>query len=175
MSAQPLDHDSVTTHMAAPPAAVYDLVADVTRMAEFSPEILSCEWLDGAAGPKVGARFRARNKVPNRPSWTNKPIVTVVDPGRCFAFARTEAFAGTVEWRYDFEPDAAGTWVTESYTVTRPLGRIGWIIIGTLFARKDRRTDLRRGMEETLERMRHTAESATAAPGAEGSPRAGRN
>ncbi len=168
MPTQPLDHDSLSLHMAAPPEVAYELVADITRMPEFSPEILKCEWLDGAQGPAVGARFRARNKVPNRPSWTNKPVVTAIEPGRAFAFARTEAFAGTVEWRYEFEPDADGTTVTESYTVTAPLGRIGWVIIGTLFGRKDRRTDLRVGMRETLERMRATAERTARASGAQG-------
>ena len=33
---------------------VYELVADVTRMPEFSPEIRRCSWLDGATGPAVG-------------------------------------------------------------------------------------------------------------------------
>jgi hypothetical protein len=155
---QTLDHDSVSLHVAAPADDVYQLVADVTRMPEFSPEILSCRWLDGARGPAVGARFAARNKVPRRPAWTNKPVVTVVEPGRAFAFARTEKFGGTVEWSYRFEPDRDGTKVTESYEVTRPLSRIGWFVIGTLFGRADRRSDLRGGMEQTLQRMRETAE-----------------
>jgi len=167
MTMQDVDHDEVSLHIAAPPEQVYELVADVTRMPEFSPEILECHWVDGAEGPAVGARFRARNKVPNRPSWTNKPVVTGIDPGRSFTFARTEKFAGTVEWSYRFEPDPAGTgtMVTESYTVTRPLTAVGWFIIGTLFGRKDRRTDMRAGMEQTLERMRAVAEQDVAAPG----------
>ena len=155
---QTLDHDSVTIHVDAPADHVYQLVADVTRMPEFSPEILSCRWLADARGPAVGARFAARNKVPRRPAWTNKPVVTVVEPGRAFAFARTEKFAGTVEWSYRFEPDGGGTTVTESYDVTSPLTRIGWFIIGTLFGRSDRRSDLRAGMEQTLQRIRETAE-----------------
>jgi hypothetical protein len=158
---QNLDTDSVSLHIGAPPEAVYALVADVTRMPEFSPEILSCRWLDGATGPAVGARFAARNKVPRRPSWTNKPVVTVVEPGRAFAFARTEKFAGTVEWSYCFEPDPVGTTVTESYQVTRSLSPIGWFIIGTLFGRSDRRSDLRAGMEQTLQRMRESVEVPT--------------
>ena len=93
---QNLDHDSVSRHMHARPEDVYAIVSDVTRTPELSPEILECVWLDGATGPAVGARFRAQNKVPNRPAWHNKPIVTVVDPGREFAFARTEAFGGPV-------------------------------------------------------------------------------
>ena len=162
---QQLDHDSVSLHMAAPPDTIYALVADVTRTPEFSPEIVECTWLDGATGPAVGARFKGRNKMPNRPAFSNKPVVTVVEPGRTFAFDRTEPFGGTVEWRYEFEPDADGTLVTESYTVTKPVSRFGWFIIGTLFARKDRQTDLHNGMEQTLERLREVAERDQAARG----------
>jgi hypothetical protein len=144
--------------MAAAPDTIYALVADVTRTREFSPEIVECRWLDGATGPKVGARFKARNKMPRRPAFANKPVVTIVDPGKTFAFSRTEPFGGTVEWRYEFALDGDGTLVTESYAVTRPVSRIGWFIIGTLFGRKDRQTDLHNGMTETLERLRRATE-----------------
>jgi len=157
---QALDHDAVSVYMKATPDAVYGLVADVTRMADFSPEILRCTWLNGARGPAVGARFEAVNKVPRRRAWTNKPVVTVVEPARRFSFARTERFAGTVEWTYRFEPEGEGTRVTESYEVTRPITRVGWFVIGVLFGRNDRRADLHAGMEETLERIRAVAEQA---------------
>ena len=55
---QTLDHDQVVLEIDAPPEVVYDLVADVTRTPEFSPEVRRCTWLDGATGPAVGARFR---------------------------------------------------------------------------------------------------------------------
>jgi Polyketide cyclase / dehydrase and lipid transport len=156
---QQLDHDAVSLHMNARPEDVYALVADVTRTPEFSPEILKCEWLDGATEAKVGARFAARNKVPRRPPWTNKPVVTTVEPGKKFAFARTETGGGTVEWTYEFTAERDGTLVTESYEVTKPIPAFGWFIIGTLFNRKDRRTDLRLGMQQTLERICAVAES----------------
>jgi Polyketide cyclase / dehydrase and lipid transport len=38
---------SVTVFMAAPAALVWDLVADVTRIGEFSPETFEAEWLPG--------------------------------------------------------------------------------------------------------------------------------
>ena len=155
---QQLDRDQVSLHMDASPDEVYALVADVTRTPEFSPEILECTWLDGATGPAVGARFKARNKVPNRPAWSNKPVVTVAEPGRRFAFARTEPFAGTVVWEYALEPDGDGTLVTEAYEVTKPLSPVGWFVIGGLFGRKDRRADLHAGMEQTLARMRAVVE-----------------
>jgi len=162
---QDLDHDSASIRIEAPADEVYQLVADVTRTPEFSPEILSCRWLDGAHGPAVGARFAAKNKVPNRPPWTNKPVVTAVEPGRRFAFARTEKFAGTVEWSYEFEPDGDATTVTESYRVTEPISPIGWFIIGTLFNRKNRRADIQQGMQQTLERLRAVAEKNASTPG----------
>ncbi|HRW36457.1 MAG TPA: SRPBCC family protein, partial [Aquihabitans sp.] len=55
-------HDSVTVHMDASPADVWALVADVTRIGEFSPETFEAEWLDGATEPAVGARFRGHVK-----------------------------------------------------------------------------------------------------------------
>ena len=155
---QDLDHDSVSLHMGATPDELYAIVSDVTRTPQFSPEIVECTWLDGATGPAVGARFKARNKMPNRPAFSNKPVVTIADPGREFAFARTEPLGGTVEWTYRFEPKGDGTLVTESYRVTKALHPIGWFIIGVLFGRKDRRADLRKGMEQTLERMRAVVE-----------------
>ena len=36
-------HDSVTVHMDASPADVWALVADVTRIGEFSPETFEAE------------------------------------------------------------------------------------------------------------------------------------
>ena len=41
---------------------------------------------------------------------------------------------------------------------------VGWFIIGVLFARRDRRTDLHTGMEETLRRIRATAEASLSTP-----------
>ena len=41
-------------------------------------------------------------------------MVTVLEPGREIAWARTEPFGGTLEWRYRFEPEGTGTRVTES-------------------------------------------------------------
>ena len=56
-----------TRRINAPAEAVYDLVTDVTRMGEWSPENEGGEWLDAARGPVVGARFRGRNK--RKLSW----------------------------------------------------------------------------------------------------------
>jgi Polyketide cyclase / dehydrase and lipid transport len=156
---QTLDRDEVSTVVAAPPEHVYALVADVTRTPEFSPEVVRCSWLDGATGAAVGARFEAVNAIAAGKTWKNRPVVTVADPGREFAFARTEPFAGTIVWRYRFEPVEQGTRVVESYEVERPVSRLGWFVIEKIFRGGDRREALRAGMRTTLERLRVAAES----------------
>lgn len=169
---QTLDRDEARVHIDATPDEVYALVADVTRMPEWSPEILRCEWLDGATEASVGARFVATNKVRRGPSWKNRPVVTVAEPGRELAFSRTEKLAGTVVWRYRFAPEGAGTQVVESYEVTEPLTRAGWFVIGRLFGCRDRRAELRDGMRQTLDRLRVEAERTSEATRADPSPTA---
>lgn len=161
---QVLDQDQVSMVIKAPPAALYALAADVTRMPEFSPELRECRWLDGATQAVVGARFAARNKSARGPSWVNKPVITLVDPGRAISWARTEPFGGTVEWRYRFDPHDEGTLVTEAYQVTRPISRLGWLIIGAM-SPGDRRAQMRAGMQETLCRMKEAVEATSGQPG----------
>jgi len=164
---QTLDHDHVSVHIDAPPDVVYALVADITRTPQVSPEVQRCTWLDNATGQAVGARFEPVNKATRGPAWTNRPIVTAASPGREFAFSRTERFAGTLVWRYQLEPDGTGTRLTESYHVTRPVSRLGWLVITHLYGGRDRRADLRTGMQQTLQRIRETAETHDAKPRAD--------
>lgn len=151
---QTLDRDEVVGHVPATPQEVYAVVADVTRMPELSPEVTQARWLDGATGPVVGARFEAVNDVGRGRPWRNRPEVVAAEPGVEFAFARTEKLTGTIVWRYRFEADGGGTRVTESYEVTRPVSRIGWFVIERMYGRRDRRADLRAGMERTLDNLR---------------------
>lgn len=161
---QPLDRDEVSGYVDASPAQVYALASDVTRTPEFSPEVQRCAWLPPATGPAVGARFVAVNKGARGPSWRNKPVVIVAEPGREFTFSRTEPLSGTVVWRYRLEPEGSGTRMTESYEVTRPVTRLGWFVIEHLFGGRDRRGALRAGMEQTLRRLRAAAESSPGGP-----------
>lgn len=159
---QELTQDTVERYIEAPPEALYGVVADVTRTPELSPEVVACEWLDGATGPAVGARFRAKNHAGRGPDWHNTPVITVAERGREFTFSRTEKGAGTIVWRYVFTPEKSGTRITESYEVTRPVRLFGWFLIGVLYGLKDRRGDLRRGMTQTLQRLAAlTEKSAT--------------
>ena len=54
---RPLEGE-VSMHMDAPPAEVWALVSDVTRIGEFSPETFEAKWTRGSTGPEVGAWFK---------------------------------------------------------------------------------------------------------------------
>ena len=142
----------MTVHFAAPPAEVWDLVSDVTRIGEFSPETFEAGWLDGATGPRAGARFRGHVRRNGRgPVYWTTCTVTVSDPGREFAFAVNGPGDTIVNaWQYRLEPREDGTDVTESFELpgTLPM-RLYWSVAG----RARLRTNLT-GMRVTLEKMK---------------------
>lgn len=160
---QELTTETVERYIDAPPSVVYDVVADVTRTPERTPDIARCEWLDGATGPAVGNRFKSINHQGRGPNWSNKPIITVADTGREFTFTRTEPFAGTLEWKHVFTAEGTGTRVTETYTVVRPITIVGWFIIDTLYGNKDCRSGLRASITASLDRLAEIAEREAAA------------
>lgn len=143
----------------AEPNVIYDLISDITRMGEWSPETVEAQWLGGATGPAVGATFKGKNKAgPN--SWATKPTVTAADPGRTFAF-KVPGKSGPT-WRYDFERTDQGTLVTEAVIQDRrsPL------FIRLLQKRAgitDRESNLREGMTITLDRLAQAATVAASA------------
>src|SRR3954451_12703567 len=108
---------SVTVHMSAPPEKIWDLLSDVTKIGRYSPETFAAEWLDGATGPAVGARFRGhvkRNGI--GPVYWTTCIVTACEPGREFAFGVGQAGKKRLNvWGYVLEPKGDGTDVTESF------------------------------------------------------------
>jgi hypothetical protein len=147
---------TVSTVVTASPQTLYALVGDVTRMGEWSPETVEAAWLDGATGPVVGARFAGRNRIGSI-AWTTKPVVTVADPGRAFAF-RVPGGSGAT-WTYTFERVDGGTRVTEharqekrSPLVIRLLQRRAGVT--------DRAEHLRAGMAATLGRLAAAAVAA---------------
>ena len=144
--------------MAAPAGGVWDLVADITRIGEFSPETFEAEWLDGADGPGTGVRFRGHVRRNGRgPVYWTTCTVIASDPGREFAFTVAGPGGRALNtWRYELRPRAEGTDVTESFELPDILAtRLYWMLAGP--AR--RRTNLD-GMRVTLERIKAIAEAA---------------
>jgi uncharacterized protein YndB with AHSA1/START domain len=142
----------------APPATVYSVVSDVTRMGEWSPETYKCEWVDGATGPAVGARFKGNNKR-GALRWSTRPDVVAADPGKEFAFE----VKSDVRWTYRFAPEGTGTVLTESFEMLRDLQWYYALVERWLMGVKDRKADLERSMAETLQRIKQSVEASQAA------------
>lgn len=153
-------HGSVSVFMAAEPSVVWDIVSDVTRVGEFSPETFEAEWLDGATGPEVGAKFRGhvrRNGV--GPVYWTPCKVTRCEPERVFEFGVYGGGARVNTWRYELEPRDGGTLVTESFELGEALPmRLYSLVLGPLRTR----TNIK-GMRQTLERIKAVAEGRPAA------------
>ena len=140
----------------AEPEAVYDLVADVSRMGEWSPECYRCEWVGSTTGPEVGARFRGWNRFKGL-RWSRLCEVVTADRGREFSFRTvpTGVFRDVTVWTFRLVPQEDGTLVEELYALQKQT----WP-----FKLSDRfsghPTALERGMEETLARIARAAEAA---------------
>jgi hypothetical protein len=135
-------------HIEAAPEKVYDMVSNVTRMGEWSPETVACEWVDGATGPAVGAKFKGRNKA-GIMRWSTTPVVTAAEAPREFAFKTNDT-----NWRYVFEPDGSGTKVTESFEV--PHYKSIYKIVTPV---RKRQPKMIAGMQTTLVRIKAAAEA----------------
>jgi uncharacterized protein YndB with AHSA1/START domain len=156
-------HESVTVHMAAPPERVWDLVSDVTRIGRYSPETFGAEWIEGATGPALGARFRGHvNRNRRGIKYSTTCTVTACEPGRKFAFGVGAAGKPpTSVWGYEIAPADGGCDVTESFTLS-PLWwlRLYWALLGWSRGKTNRNN-----MRTTLERIRDEAQAGPAAAG----------
>jgi hypothetical protein len=149
-----------------PPADLYDMISDVTRVGEWSPVCKAGEWEDGS-NRSVGAVFVGHNVTPGR-SWDMRCKVFVADRGREFAFATIGTPGGDdtdengmTRWGYTFTAVEGGTDVEESWELTpsglatvnkmdrgQREGIVETVMPNTLS-----------GMEETLSNLKRVAEA----------------
>ena len=149
--------DEVTVHMNVPAEKVWALVSDVTRIGEYSPETFEAEWLDGATGPAVGAKFRGHVKRNQKgPTYWSPCTVTECEPNRRFTFAVGAPGKVVNTWSYRLMPVGDGTDVTESFQLTDNFAmRTYWALLGWTRGKTNRN-----GMQTTLNRIKAEVESA---------------
>ena len=147
---------SATVRMSAPADRIWNLIADVRNTGKFSPEVMEAEWLGGATGPALGARFRGhvkRNEI--GPIYWTTCEVTACDPGREFGFAVLAGDRAVNNWPYRLEPAGTGTDVTESFRMTPG----PFTTVFSMFGGQLRRRRNIRDMRKTLERIRDVVET----------------
>lgn len=148
--------DSATLRIAAPPERIYEIVSDITRMGELSPECTGGRWL-GSSGPSAGARFLGTNKR-GWVRWATTNRVVTADPGREFTFDTKQS--GT-RWSFTMAPDGDGTLVTQRRSPwrSRPLVAklASKLVLGGLDEHED---EMRQGIQATLDRLKAVAEAS---------------
>jgi len=156
-----LTTDQVDLDITADATVLYDMVSDLPRIGEWSPECERVVWEGEVDAPVEGTTFFGHNAVGpgRRIRYKRHGQVLVADRGKEFAFITDEGGRPSTVWRYTFTPVDGGTRVTESYEVR-------WI---PTWARivdvpTNRHRELVENMRTTLERLKVAAESQTTAP-----------
>jgi uncharacterized protein YndB with AHSA1/START domain len=97
----------------APPEAVWALVSDIQTPARFSSEFDGAEFIDGAAGPAVGARFVGRNHHAAAGAWETVCEIVECEPGVRFGWVVGPTDFPSSHWRFELSPEGTGTRVTQ--------------------------------------------------------------
>jgi len=141
-------HGRTETIARAPTQAVWQIIADVTRVGEWSHECRGRVFSGGAPAAAPGVRFRGQNRS-GLIRWSRSCVFTVVEPPRALVW-RTGGLWGRVDrtqWRIDLEPVADGSRIVQTYQVLRVapgLDRVHWRLIK---AHRDRRAALADDLE----------------------------
>jgi Hemerythrin HHE cation binding domain/Polyketide cyclase / dehydrase and lipid transport len=103
--------------VAAAPGAVWNVVADVTRVGEWSHECVGAEWLDGATAAVPGARFRGRNRS-GLFRWGRICEIVTAEPWELtWRTVPTILYPDSTEWTIRLEAVAGGTRIGQSFRV----------------------------------------------------------
>jgi hypothetical protein len=119
--------------VAAPIAAVWSVVSDVTRTGEWSHECQDVAWIGNATHAESGAQFRGTNRA-GRFTWTRRNEILTADAPRTLAWRTisTPLFPDSTEWRIDLEAVPGGTRIVQSFRVVRGsalLGRVYGLLV----------------------------------------------
>jgi hypothetical protein len=153
-----LTKDEVGLEIEADAGLLYDMVSDLPRIGEWSPECERVEWEGDVTVPVAGTTFVGHNAVGpgRRIRYSRHGEVLAAVRGTEFTFITDEGGRPSTLWRYRFEPTPNGTRVTEGYEVR-------WIPTWAriLDVPLNRHKYLLKGMRTTLERLKVAAEVRT--------------
>ncbi len=144
--------------VAVPPDVVFRAVADVRRMAKWSPECFAV-WVVKRSAGRLPARFVGFNRH-KAYVWFTTCRVVVAEPGVEFAFDVTTFGLPVARWGFRLSPADGGTDVAQYWVDQRVRGAM---ILGRVFTGKvanARPEANREGMRVTLDRLRRELEAA---------------
>jgi len=136
----------------APVGTVWNLVSDVTKMPQWSPQCRAMK----ALGPiRPGTRTLNLNRR-GLLFWPTTAVITEVVPERKFAFRIP---VNTTVWSYELEPTATGTRLTETRHAENGVTAISTALTKTVLGGLDDfERELVEGMNQGLARIKAAAE-----------------
>jgi Polyketide cyclase / dehydrase and lipid transport len=146
--------DTASLEVAASAEKLWQLISDVSRMGAWSQETLRAEWVGGATGPAVGARFRSYGK--GWPSRSTLIEVEAAEPGKSFGFATVAGHYRHTHWMYKLTPCDGGTRVAETRTAPTPPSYPVYAF--RRIFRRDGGRSFEDGMRAALQRLKAAAE-----------------
>ncbi|MBI3213334.1 MAG: SRPBCC family protein [Mycobacterium sp.] len=136
----------------APPATVWNLIADFARMPEWSPQ---CRLMKPLGPVRPGTRTVNLNRR-NRLFWPTMCTITEVIPQQKLAF---RVDANNSVWTYELQPTAEGTRVVESRHAQKGLTTVSTFVQDKMFGGVTSfEQELIAGMDASLNRIKAAAE-----------------
>lgn len=143
------------TVVAAPPEQVWATLTDLSRMPDWSPELLRMVPLR-RGGLRVGQQYLGLNRR-KAVVWPTRSVVAVVEPGRTLAWDTRSSGA---RWIYELTPEGAGTRVVHRRPVPGRLTLLSRLFAPAFLGGSDGHADeLEGGMAETLGRLKVAVEA----------------
>ena len=136
----------------APPAKVWALISDLSRMPEWSPQTRKMKLLGSM---RVGAKTVNVNRR-GLQAWPTTSTIVAIEPERKLAF-RVD-LNGT-EWSYELEPIDGGTRVVESRRAPNGVKKVSTVLVNAMMGGVPSfEEELVDGMNQTLARIKAAAE-----------------
>lgn len=108
----------VTQRVRCDVSTAWALVTDINLPTHCSPELQGVDWLDGATGVEVGARFQGRSKHQALGEWSTVCEVVEVEVQRRWVYDVLGSDGVSATWAFEVEPASDGVLI-------RQWGRLG--------------------------------------------------
>ena len=147
---------SASTVIRATPAEVYDVVSNVSRIPEWSPECVRAVWIDETTFRGTNRRRFGR--------WTTQARVVAAEPAHEFAFAVQLGGGDFTRWSYQMEQHADGCRLTEEVRMCVDVPFHALMFERIALQVRDRRTDLQGNIDRSLRRLSAIIEAESTLP-----------
>ena len=153
-------HGIVSVEVPVTPEQIWTVLADPTRVGEWSHEAVGARWLHGADQAVPGAWFQGRSHA-RIFGWKRHCLITAVEPNRHLTW-RTRGGLGhdCTDWSYTLDPTPGGTRITQTFTVVacaRWYARVISLAVPEHRGRAD-------ALTEDLRHLGHVAATASRVP-----------